>query len=110
MYRFEVYVIVHIGIIIIYLAMAGVNHCSCPHHHPPYYRYNDDLSDYDDYDYTDDDDSDEEFWESIASRLRNKYEIRKSMPKGMELCDYLFRIFENILKTTIIANLIMITN
>jgi len=62
-------------------SMAGVNHCSCPHHHPPYYRYNDDLSDYDDYDYTDDDDSDEEFWESIASRLRNKYEIRKSMPK-----------------------------
>lgn len=61
--------------------VGNVGHCNCRHHHP-YYRYNDELSDYDDYDYTDDD-SDEEFWESIASRLRNKYEARKYMPKGM---------------------------
>ena len=67
----------------IFKAMGGVGHCNCRHHHP-YYRYNDELSDYDDYDYTDDDDSDEEFWESIASRLRNKYEARKYMPKGMK--------------------------
>ena len=91
-----------------FVAMAGVNHCSCPHHHPPYYRYNDELSDYDDYDYTDDDDSDEEFWESIASRLRNKYEIRKNMPKGMELCDYLFDNIWKCLKITICADLIVI--
>ncbi|XP_065071411.1 uncharacterized protein LOC135696066 isoform X1 [Rhopilema esculentum] len=55
--------------------------CNCPHHHHPMYRFNEEMSDYDDYDYTDDDDSDEEFWESIASRLRSKYEARKFMPK-----------------------------
>ena len=56
--------------------------CNCRHHHHHYRYNNEDMSDYDDYDYTDDEDSDEEFWESIASRLRSKYEARKYMPKG----------------------------
>eukprot|EP00112_Aurelia_sp_Birch-Aquarium-sp1_P006325 Seg1700.7 transcript_id=Seg1700.7/GoldUCD/mRNA.D3Y31 product="Tetratricopeptide repeat protein 31" protein_id=Seg1700.7/GoldUCD/D3Y31 len=55
--------------------------CNCRHHHHHYRYNNEDMSDYDDYDYTDDEDSDEEFWESIASRLRSKYEARKYMPK-----------------------------
>lgn len=59
-----------------------MNQCNCRHHrHPAYPRYNEDASDYDDYDYTDEEESDDEFWESIASRLRSKYEARKYSQK-----------------------------
>ena len=70
--------------------VAEMGQCNCPHHHHPMYRFNEEMSDYDDYDYTDDDDSDEEFWESIASRLRSKYEARKFMPKGNNRNQYGF--------------------
>ncbi len=64
--------------------------CNCRNHPPSYYRYNEEVSDYDDYDYTEDEDSDDEFWESITSRLRNKFEARRYMQKGNDLnfvCD-----------------------